>query len=703
LITQLRLFTLFLLSTVAFGATTVLFDPSNPQTGPFPTDFLTTPDLLQRTNIHINLPVPSCDSGYTACQEGGLIEQLDGFSVRARLRVGFSGPINTATLKSGIFFVALDNPTQDEPGINKPGDVIGTDYVVWDPVSNSVYAKPAAVLDQHRHYALVVTDAITDASGAAVAPDPAYRFCLQGFTPYCSGLAQIVAGLAPPLPGHTIVAASVFTTMSATAWLEHARAILSYVPPLPVLAQPQSTFVISNLSGVVLNEQVGVNPPAFSNLSLPISSTLLSGLDRLVIGSYTSPSFLDDDQTIPPAPTRPDLNVPTRVNQVGFNVLLPSTPKPAAGYPVVIFGHGLGDSRFGGPTAVAPTLARAGLATIAIDAVGHGYGPLSTVTFVDNQGKSTTLNAQGRSIDLNGDGIIGAEEGCEIITPITFGTRDCFRQTVVDLMQLVRVLRQGLDLDGDGLPDLDGSHIYYAGDSLGSLYGTIFTAMEPAVRAAAFTVGGGSTADIALWSPAYQQQDVQSLAQRIPSLLNQGNSYNADYVMPQQPVHTVTVPGALAIQAAFETFDWLAVSGDEIAFAPHLKVSPLAGNTARPGLIQFARADMTMPNLTSSQLILAGGYQNTTWIYRHDLARAKAPDLPVDPHPYLELFVSLGGNTIQLPGFDGLTISLDAQGQMAGFLASDGQTVPDPNVLSKLFFGFNVFEIPTALPFDLGF
>ena len=110
-----------------------------------------------------------------------------------------------------------------------------------------------------------------------------------------------------------------------------------------------------------------------------------------------------------------------------------------------------------------------------------------------------------------------------------------------------------------------------------------------------------------------------------------------------------------------------------------------------------------MPNLATSLLIQAGGYQNSTWIYRHDLARAKAPDLPVDPHPYLELFVSLGGNTIQLPGFDGLTISLDAQGQMAGFLASDGQTVPDPNVLSKLFFGFNVFEIPTALPFDLGF
>ena len=62
-----------------------------------------------------------------------------------------------------------------------------------------------------------------------------------------------------------------------------------------------------------------------------------------------------------------------------FNALLPPAgKKPPAGYPVVIFGHGFGDSRFGGPTAVAPTLANNGFAVIAINAVGHGFGPLST-------------------------------------------------------------------------------------------------------------------------------------------------------------------------------------------------------------------------------------------------------------------------------------------------------------------------------------
>ena len=90
-------------------------------------------------------------------------------------------------------------------------------------------------------------------------------------------------------------------------------------------------------------------------------------------------------------------------------------------------------------------------------------------------------------------------------------------------------------------------------------------------------------------------------------------------------------------------------------------------------------------------------------MYRHDLARAKAPDLPVNPHPYLVLFVSLDGGTITLPGIAGLAVSLDAQQQIAGFVAADGAVIPDPNGFSALLFGTKVFEIPTTLPADLGF
>src|SRR6476646_4959977 len=97
-------------SLVAAG-TTVLFDPSTPETGPFPTDLLTLPDPAQKSGVRVDIPVPDCGQQYTSCQEAALADQLDGFSIHARVRVRFSGPVNPATLRDGIFLVALDNIT----------------------------------------------------------------------------------------------------------------------------------------------------------------------------------------------------------------------------------------------------------------------------------------------------------------------------------------------------------------------------------------------------------------------------------------------------------------------------------------------------------------------------------------------------------------------------------------------------------------
>jgi fermentation-respiration switch protein FrsA (DUF1100 family) len=696
----LRALLLLSLPASVFAATTVLFDPSTPRTGPFPTDFLTVRDAMQKTGVRINLPVPPCTTQYTSCQETGLLEQFDGFSIRARAQARFSAAVSVNTLRSGMFYIALNNLTSDEPGIHKNGEIIPVDQVVYDPTTNTVYAKPQSALDQHRRYAFVVTSSVQDAAGNPVAADPAYSACLRSQDAYCAALAQVVGSL-PTLP-NAVIAATIFTTMSATAWMEHARDSLQETAPRPALLQGGS-FLFSNLAGVVLHEQTGSNPLQFTDLSLPLTNTLLAGLGAVVMGSYESPNFLEADQTIRPVPSGPGLSAPYQMNQVYFNALLPASPKPAPGYPVVIFGHGFGDSRFGGPTAVAPTMARAGFAVIAINAVGHGFGPLSTVSFVDIHGNTTTLPAGGRGIDMNGDGQIDPEEGCTLVSPIAYGTRDCFRQTVVDLLQLVRAIRAGIDLDGDGKPDLDASRIYYGGQSLGAMYGTMLMALDPSIRAAALNVGGATEVDIARWSPSYADLTTQSLAEHMPSLLNAGDGFNQDYVLPNQPAHVATVPGAIAIQNELETLEWLAMYGDPMAFAPHLKISPLAGVTARPVLMQFARGDMTVPNPANSGLIQAAGLEANTWEYRHDLARAQAPYLPANPHAFLVFFINLSGSTIQLPGLSGLAIGADAQGQVASFFASDGAAIPDPNVLSALLLGVKVFQQPAALPWDLGF
>jgi len=690
---------------ISAAGVTVRFDPSSPDTYPFPSDIFTVNDAAQKTGRRINLPLPDCAALPSSCNELNLVNQLDGFSVTARVHARFSDAVDTTTVAKGLLLVALDNLTSDEIGIHKPGDVITVNQVVYDPTTNTVYAKPDSVLDQHRRYLLVVTDAVKDKAGDAVAAGAAYQVCAGGNGgDYCTALAAVLQTAVSIVAPAKVIAASLFTTLSASTWLENARTVIGAAPPAPTLLRPQGLFNISAIKSIVLNEQTGVNPVKLSAFTLPIDASLLKGVGQVAIGSYTSPSFLDDSQTIAPAATGSAPALPSAANQVFFNALLPDAPKPDAGYPVVIFGHGFGDSRFGGPTAVSPTLGSAGFAVVAINVVGHGFGPQSTVTFVDPTGKATTIPAGGRGIDLNGDGAIESTEGCVVSVPVAVGTRDCFRQTVVDLLQLVRAIQAGIDFDGDGKPDLDATRIYYAGESLGAIYGTILSAVEPTVRASALNVGGGSVTDIARWSPSFQNLVTGSLSARTPSLLNQGNSWNQDYVLRDQPVKILSVPGAREIQDFLETVEWLGCSGDSLPFAPHLKTSPLPGVTAKSVLFQLARGDQTVPNPTSSALIRAANLRENTWLYRHDRARAVDPNLPANPHPYLALFVNLDGSTIQLPDLIGAGISVLTQQQIADFFTADGSRISDPNSsLVYLLFGAPLFETPAKLPEDFGF
>jgi hypothetical protein len=265
--------------------------------------------------------------------------------------------------------------------------------------------------------------------------------------------------------------------------------------------------------------------------------------------------------------------------------------------------------------------------------------------------------------------------------------RDCIRQTVLDLEQLVHTIQGGIDLDGDGTVDLDASRIYYSGISLGSIYGTVFTALEPSVRAAGLSVGGGPVVDISRWSKSFHSDAVRFLSSRTPSLLNNGGDYIDDYVLRDQPAKVVTTPGAIAIQNYFEFGEWLQTSGDPLAYAPHLRPKPV--------LWQFARGDESVPNPTNSHLIREAGMQATSVLYRADLARQTAPDLPENPHSFLADLTS--PTTLAIAGA--------AQGQIAGFLKSDGATIPDANTtaIQALFPGLMIFEKAPPLPEDLGF
>src|SRR5262249_28585889 len=110
---------------------------------------------------------------------------------------------------------------------------------------------------------------------------------------------------------------------------------------------------------------------------------------------YRSPDYETAAGVIPAVGTLTGTPTVQGTHDIYFNLFLPSGHAPVGGWPVVIGGHGSGGNKEGGntPIRIAAKLAQHGMATITINAVGHGGGPLSTLS----GRSSTTCPARSRS------------------------------------------------------------------------------------------------------------------------------------------------------------------------------------------------------------------------------------------------------------------------------------------------------------------
>ena len=637
----LRACTSLILCTTAISAAgvTVKFDPSNLAVGPFPTDFLTTPDAAPKTGLRIKLPLPDCTKEVSMCAEFNLLNELDGFNLQPRIRVKFSGPVNASTVKPAILLVWLDNLTTEEKGQGPSGQLTAMNETIYDTATTTAYAKPDDVLDQHRRYALIVTDAALDTAGDPVTADPAFTACITSpSNSYCTALAKVVQGLSnAALPGK-IISASVFTTLSATAWMERARDV---VAQSPAGYKPLGTPVkAAGITAIDWKAQRTVNPVTFQTLTLRIPAGTLDGVDRISFGTYSSPNFLNAQQYIPSRPTGQSVPLPPSSSTLQVHAYVPSSPMPPAGYPVIIFGHGFGANSFVPSALEASTFAKAGFLTLAINASGHGGGPQSTVQLVQSTAATTEFAGFGRSVDLDGDGRIDSAEGCFLAWPVPVGVRDWQRQTVVDLLQLVNVVRSGVALEADGTLKLDGNRIHYAGGSLGAMYGTILHALDPRIVSGVMDVGGDANSENARQAPFYREYGVSWVGgARVPSLLNAGKEYNDNYVLRNQPVKVNEVAGAIEIQDLFAELLWLQVAGEAVAYAPHLTLSPLPNVPPKPTLFSYGLGDLAVPNPRNSALVRAAGMFDTSVLFRADLAAPVALQLccrlPLDTHSFM--------------------------------------------------------------------
>jgi hypothetical protein len=369
---------------------------------------------------------------------------------------------------------------------------------------------------------------------------------------------------------------------------------------------------------------------------------------------------------------------------------MPSGPRPPNGWPVAIFGHGFGDNKNNSPVAVAASMAAQGIATIEINAVGHGAGAASTLTVLRSAAPPVVLSAGGRGVDLEGNGVIGSTEGFFATgAQIDLASRDGITQTVADLMQVVRTIQGGVDVDGNGSVALDPGRIYYIGQSLGGIYGTVLLGAEPDIHTGALNVPGGTLTDISRFNPTFRLLLGALLAPRTPSLINIGGlSFNDNLPLRNQPPVINAVPGAINIQTYEDQSNWLAQSGDPVAWAPFIRKSPLPGQAPKSVIVQIARGDKTVPNPTNTALIRSGDLTDRTTMFRNDLAFALGIGFFTNPHTFL---TDLAG------AIPVRVAAIQAQTQVAKFLASDGFLTIDPDGAGPL------FETPISgpLPEDL--
>ncbi|MGE5360679.1 MAG: hypothetical protein ACM3NQ_16810 [Bacteroidales bacterium] len=703
--------------------------------GPFPSDWFTVPDHRNKTHRRVSLPLPDCAQYVSDCEDLAVLNELDGFNVRPRLSVPFSGPIDPTTVTSDTMFLVSLGSTGPEQDSMPWGTEIGIDQVVWDPATATLHVESDQLLAQHTRFALIVTRGIRDPGGRPIQASGAFRRFSNAPESLSDGPGQgpngrgayrvalfeaIQAAAQKGVREDDIAVASVFTTQSVTAVLEKMRDQIHTATPGPAdfLLGPGGTRTVFNFGEVT---SIGWSQGSF-DLSLIRNYVPAGTVGVVAFGKYQSPDYLVHPyQYMPPVGTRtgvPEAQGPPA--EIYFNLFLPSGPKPAGGWPAAIVAHGVNGNK-NDMVRVVGSLASYGIATIGINMVGHGLGADGTLT-VNLASGSVTFPAGGRGIDQNGDDVIGTSEGATASgNRAVVLSSDAFRQTAADLMQLVRVIAVGMDADGDGQPDLDASRVCYFGSSWGAALGTVFVAVEPDVRVAVLTVPA-DTVPISFLGVFRSRAAGPFLQARQPSLLNSPGISNFgglaltppffDDNMPlrsgvsltvgltntttrpiQSPV-TNAVPGAMEIQEGAERAEWVGETGSPAAYAPYLRKAPLAGASPRSVLFMIAKGDQAAPNPSTTAIVRAGDLADRTLWYRHDLYYAACRGLVASNVRNPHSFAVTVDNAFWRP------LALAAQDMAGRFFASDGGavTATDPLVASCGASLPPLFQFPIPLP-----
>ncbi|MEZ4250956.1 MAG: hypothetical protein R3B99_22280 [Polyangiales bacterium] len=459
----------------------------------------------------------------------------------------------------------LDQPSTFDGTADEPLDTVDEMTWFYERETKTLVLRPTLPLRPRHTYAVVLTDRLRGANGQSVrSPFEAAHPLSQrdALEPLADRLAQH-----PELYGDLatrgwdgISFAWTFTTQSTTQDLDALRAglygdgpfswLAADFPPDYALApmqggrrcepEPGQMYIapgdrfIDALEGVaglalgLTEEQTARVIESYGNLS------------HVVVMYFESPFLLGDPKTTDlPDTWRVDADRGrAEVSREAMSMILFVPKEGVQPHPVAFYVHGYG-SASAEPLPFAGYMLQHGVATAMLNAEGHGVplddGLLNIVgSLFDSNCLTPTADAilDGRAEDIDGDGTV--DSGVNFWTAYVFHTRDVVRQSVLDHMRVIQILRsfdgrrlanpveyaegprdeplaydadthayEGLDVagdfDGDGRPDVGGRDqtFFFTGGSLGGIVSGIVGGAEPAVRSVAPIVGAGGLTDVA--------------------------------------------------------------------------------------------------------------------------------------------------------------------------------------------------------------
>jgi pimeloyl-ACP methyl ester carboxylesterase len=389
----------------------------------------------------------------------------------------------------------------------------------------------------------VLTNGIKNAAGGTVRGSLTYLLS-QRTTPLCVGgqstvpalpaaracaleplrqltNSQVAAASAAGVAADSIVMTWVATTQSITPTLQAVSAVVAASPAPATRVAPTGMTLAAlglGLPGVADIHIGTIDLPYY--LSAPSDAQLmapLTGRWEANAGAYIpqcAPFGLDPASTNLTA-----CNPVPAVKSVQTVPLLMTVPnassgrvRPASGWPLVIFQHGITRNR-SDMFAIAATLAGQGYAVVAIDLPLHGITDKHNPFYVGKTPFAAIAKERTFDLDLQDnatgapgpDGSIDPSGGYFINLSSLLTSRDNLRQGAADLMSLRRA--------ASTFAGIDGGKVHFVGQSLGSIVGTTFLAMDPNVYVGVLSVPGGGIARLLDGSPTFGPRIRAGLAQ----------------------------------------------------------------------------------------------------------------------------------------------------------------------------------------------